>query len=185
MYNKLRKEFNLRNANVERYYPDVISNAKELKSLSKTIDKELDIWIDRVKESFLNTFVYNLNKKGCERYEQMLFITPKINSSIQDRQQQILAKINAQLPYTERSFQKMLNATFGSGKVTVSVDYNNYAQWLSVTPGTQIDNEFLTTYARQITPANLTINLRTDNYVETKIYHGAESLIYEKIVIGG
>ena len=169
MYNKLRKEFNLRNANVERYYPDVISNAKELKSLSKTIDKELDIWIDRVKE----------------RYEQMLFITPKINSSIQDRQQQILAKINAQLPYTERSFQKMLNATFGSGKVTVSVDYNNYAQWLSVTPGTQIDNEFLTTYARQITPANLTINLRTDNYVETKIYHGAKSLIYEKIVIGG
>ena len=49
MYNKLRKEFNLRNANVERYYPDVISNAKELKSLSKTRDKELDRWIDRVK----------------------------------------------------------------------------------------------------------------------------------------
>lgn len=185
MYDNLKKQLNLRNANIERYYPDVISNAKELKSLSKTIDKELDMWIDRVKENFLNTFVYDLNKKGCERFEEMLRITPNVNASINNRRQQILAKINAQLPYTERNFQKILDVAFGIGAVTVSVDYNKYIEWLTVAPETQISHEVLTNYARQITPANLAINLRASANVKNTIYHGAKSIVYEHVIIGG
>lgn len=185
MADTLRKSLDLRAACIRRYFPDVLANAAEFIAYADVVEPELDIVIQNLVGNALNTFVYDIDERGARRWEEMLHITPAVGAALEERRRQILAKINAQLPYTIRNFQKMLNATFGAGVVTVSVDHDNYAEWLSIAPGENIDQDFLTTYARQVTPANLTLNLRTDHAVTTAIRHGGAAITYEYITIGG
>lgn len=185
MSDTLRKSLDLRAANVRRYFPDVLANAREFVALADVTEPELDAVIGEMAGAALNTFVLDIDERGARRWEDMLGLTAAAGATLEERRRQILAKINAQLPYTIRNFQKMLNATFGAGVVTVSVDHDKYAEWLSIAPGADIDQGFLTTYARQISPANLTLNIRTDHAVKAGIRHGGAVVVFEHIRAGG
>ena len=128
-------EAEIRDVHVERYYPDVLSPAKELKNIAGDVNPELvELW-KRAWKWMLNTFVYDLDVQGAERWEDMLDIVPKAGASLYSRKLTILAKINSNAIYTERGFQYMLDGVYGKGSVKLSVNYNRYAITLDVISG--------------------------------------------------
>ena len=110
-------EIESREPRIERYFPDVLANAKEFMTLGAIVDPELKLTWQALIKQMLNTFVYDLDKDGASRWEDMLQLHPGAGDSLSVRKQRILARINATLPYTFRSFQNMLNALYGDGKV--------------------------------------------------------------------
>lgn len=61
-----------RDVHVERYYPDVLAPAKEFKALSASEDEEFNALYEEAWKWFANTFVYDTDLAGVERWEKML-----------------------------------------------------------------------------------------------------------------
>lgn len=182
---RLREKLGVRDANVRRYYPDVLANAKEMKILAGVVEPELDLAIGRLKQHALNTFVFDFDDKGLERWEQMLSIVPRAGANKEERRREILIRINASLPYTERQLQKLIDATFGGGNVTASTDHNEYTVWLDLAVHANIDTWALSRYVRQVVPANMGINLRTAQESNSALYFGGRVAEYSEQRIGG
>ena len=175
----------IREVLVEHYYPNTVSPSKEFKTLSEIEDNELNLLWQRLWRLFANTFVYDIDVKGAERWESMLSITPPVGATISDRRQAILAKINASLPYTERSFQNMLDGVYGKGNVKLTCRYNEYAITLDLVPGILLKWKKIKTYARVIVPANLSVMLRNTKKVEAeKVYAGGLVKVFPIVSIG-
>lgn len=163
-----------REVRIERYFPDVLANAKEFKALAGAINPELKLNWQALIKQMANTFVYDIDVDGAERWESMLSITPAKGATLTERKRAILAKINYSLPYTERSFQNMLNFIYGEGRVKLSVEYDKYAVWLDLVQALMYKNKEIRRYTRVIVPANMGI------YIRQTI-----KAIAEKIIIGG
>ena len=167
-------EKDIRAVNVAYYYPSTVSPSKEFKALAEVENPELKALWELAWKWYCNTFVYDIDVDGAERWESMLSITPAKGSTLTERKRAILAKINYSLPYTERSFQNMLNGVYGEGRVKLSVEYDRYAVWLDLVQALMYKNKEIRRYARVIVPANMGI------YIRQTI-----KAIAEKIIIGG
>ncbi|HMM20642.1 MAG TPA: DUF2313 domain-containing protein [Selenomonadales bacterium] len=149
----------VRDVHVERYYPAVLAPAKEFKAIANAVNPELNVLWQRAWQLFCNTFVYYLDETGAARWESMLKLKPKVSDDLAARQRRILAKINAQLPYTHRQLQAMLDATYGAGKTKVSIDYGDYALWLDALGSVLTRTPEMRTFCRAIVPANMSIGI--------------------------
>lgn len=142
---------------IKKYFPSVISPAREFKSIAFIESAELNqIWSILQKE-MLNTFVYDIDIDGARRWESMLSIFPLPDDTLEHRRRRILLKINSSLPYTEKSFQNMLDSAFGEGNVRLSLVYEKYELWLDIAPIVAFKIPKLRTFTRAIVPANLSI----------------------------
>ena len=175
----------IREVLVEHYYPNTVSPSKEFKTLAEVEDSELNTLWQRLWRLFANTFVYDIDVKGAERWESMLSIKPPVGATLSDRRQAILAKINASLPYTERSFQNMLDGVYGRGNVKLTCHYNRYAITLDLVSGILPKWQKIKTYARAIIPANLAIMVSNTKAIELeKVYAGGWVKMFPRITIG-
>lgn len=120
-----------RDVAVERYYPSVLAPAKEFKILAAMEDAEFKTLWDLTWQWFLNTFVYEFDIAGAQRWESMLRITPPAESSLEDRRAAILRRINTQLPYTLRRLQEILDAEYGESMAVASTN-TDYELWLDI-----------------------------------------------------
>lgn len=162
-----------RDAHVERYYPSVVAPAAEFKALSDAENPEINALWEAFWRWFANTFVYELDEAGAARWEDMLKLHPLPTDSLYARKQRILLKINATLPYTFRSFQNMLDGTFGKGNVIESLDAGKYQLWLDLAGIIVRRQAELRRFARAIVPANLSICISNCKEVSGKVYVGA------------
>lgn len=161
-----------RDVRVERYFPDVLANAKEFMAMGAAVDPELKLnWKALIKQ-MLNTFVYDLDVDGAARWEKMLNLRPLASDTLDIRKKRILTKINATLPYTFRSFQNMLDGVFGAGQVTENINADQYELWLDLAATAMRNNQEVRRLARVIVPANLSINVSNTKSVEMKLYWG-------------
>lgn len=64
-------EADIRNVHVERYYPDVLANAKEFKVIASIENPEFTKAWTALWKQFLNTFVYSLDEDGATRWESI------------------------------------------------------------------------------------------------------------------
>ncbi len=149
----------IRNVQVEQHYPDVVAPAKEFTALADTENPELNLLWQRMRRFFLNTFVEDIDETGARRWESMLKLRPKASDDLAARRRRILAKINAQIPYTHRQLQAMLDATYGAGRTRVTIDYGGYALWLDVLASVLTRTADMRTFCRAIVPANMDIGV--------------------------
>lgn len=162
-----------RDVHVERYYPSVVAPAAEFKALAAMENPELHALWELFWRCFANTFVYEIDEKGAERWEDMLNLHPLPTDSLSVRKKRILLKINATLPYTFRSFQNMLDGAFGEGNAVESLHANQYALWIDLA-GTMIPRQDeIRRFARVIIPANLSIHISNQKTAEVAQYVGA------------
>jgi len=153
-------EADIRTVHVERYYPDVLANAKEFKTIAAAENPEFKKVWKAIWKQFLNTFVYSLDEDGAARWESMLKLYPASTDTLDTRRKRILSKINSSLPYTERSLQNMLDGIYGAGNIEVSIAYNKYIVWLDTMAALLLKSARIRTFARAIVPANMTIGIR-------------------------
>ncbi len=172
-----------RTVNLAHYYPNTVYPSKEFQMLADIGDTELNkIW-SGAWQLMLNTFVYNLNEEGAERWEDMLKIYPADGANLYSRRRAILAKINSSNPYTERSFQNILDGIYGEGNVKVILDVNKYEVWLDVTPALALKESELRKLTRITIPANLGISVQNTKEVTLNAYFGGRCSLVTKTVI--
>ena len=142
---------------VERYYPDVVAPAKELKKLAIAENPEFQVLWDQVWEWMKNTFVYDFSEDGCQRWEKMLDITPDPGESFEDRRADILFRLNNNVVYTERNLKKIYDSVYGMDTVIPEVRHNAYILALHLFGDAVWEPKRIKTYTRAIVPANLII----------------------------
>ena len=173
----------VRGVHVERYYPDVLAPANEFKAIAETVNPELNLVWQRLWQLFLNTFVYYIDETGAARWESMLKLRPRETDDLATRRRRILAKIYSQLPYTHRQLENMLAATYGEGKVGVTISYNDYALWVDVLASIFARTKEMRTFLCVIIPANLTINVSNTQTAKLNLYVGAAIQQYKHIKV--
>lgn len=165
-------EADIRNVHVERYYPDVLANAKEFKVIASIENPEFTkVWTALWKQ-FLNTFVYSLDEDGASRWESMLKLHISPADTLSTRRKRILAKINSSLPYTERNLQSMLDGIHGTGNVKTSVEYDKYTVWAEMIAPLLLKSAGIRTFLRAIIPANMGIGISNTQTVKMSLFAG-------------
>lgn len=161
-----------RKIKVERYYPSVIANAKEFTDIANSENPEFELLAQSLYKWFLNGFVYDLDKDGAERWEDMLSITPKAIDTLKQRKQRILARLNTMLPYTHRRLIEMLDGIYGVKTLEVNLDYQNYWLYIDIPKNLYYKIQELLTYLRAIVPANLGIGFTNTTKINQPTYLG-------------
>lgn len=146
-----------RDVHVERYFPDVLAPAKEMKAIAAGEDPEFHLLYEKAWKWFANTFIFHTDLEGVERWESMLSIIPDPDESLSDRRREILFRVNNRLPYTERTLKQMYDMLYGNDAVIPEVRENQYALALNLTGDAIWEAGKVKTQARRIAPANLTI----------------------------
>lgn len=146
-----------RDVHVERYFPDVLAPAKEMKAIAAGEDTEFHLLYEKAWKWFANTFIFHTDLEGVERWESMLSIIPDPDESLSDRRREILFRVNNRLPYTERTLKQIYDMLYGNDAVIPEVRENQYALTLNLTGDAIWEAGKVKTQARCIAPANLTI----------------------------
>lgn len=161
-----------RDVRLQRYFPDVLAPAKEFKALAEAENPEFKLLWDAAWKWMANTFVYDTDEQGLERWEQMLHLTPEPDASIDDRRAEILRCINSDRPYTERKFQDLLDGYYGEGNVLSEPEINAYVLWLNISAAKVFDANKIRAYARSVVPANLDIKIKNEKDASGSLYVG-------------
>lgn len=172
-----------RTVNLAHYYPNTVYPSKEFQTLADIGESELNKLWSASWQLMLNTFVYNLNEEGATRWENMLKIYPADGANLYSRRRAILAKINSSNPYTERSFQNILDGIYGKGNVKLILDIDKYELWLEVTPALSLKESELRKRTRVTVPANLGIFVQNTKNVTLNAYWGGRCSLVTKTVI--
>lgn len=161
-----------RTVKIELYFPSVLSNAREFIDIANIENPEFKLITDACNKWFLNGFVYDIDKDGAERWEDMLNLTPKVTDTLEQRRQRILAKLNSLLPYTYRRLVEMLNGIYGIGNVKITLDYDNYWLYADIPYSLKSKVQELFTYLRAIIPANLGIGFTNTTAIKETLFVG-------------
>lgn len=162
-----------RNVRLEKYTPWVLKNAKEILAICQAENQEFNTLYGQIWRWFANTFIFNTDIAGVERWEKMLGIYPPEGASIFDRRAAIFLMVNGTTPYTEKSFEVLTDGMYHKGAVNLGVHPNSYTVVLNLAGDmTERINE-IRRYARLIIPANMTIQAARTVPVYSPIYTGA------------
>lgn len=171
-----------RDVKVQRYYPNVLANAKEFKQLAILENDEFkSIWQVTCKW-FLNTFVCETDLQGIHRWETMLKITPPRGATLEDRRRLVLRRINTLLPYTIRRLQEILDATYGEKLTKVSTN-KKYELWVDIDNRIILKTTGMRTLLKTIIPANLIIKILQEMNANLFLYTGGLVSIASRIKI--
>lgn len=162
-----------RNVRLEKYTPWVLKNAKEILAICQAENQEFNTLYGQIWRWFANTFIFNTDIAGVERWEKMLGIYPPEGASIFDRRAAIFLMVNGTTPYTEKSFEVLTDGMYHKGAVTLGVHPNSYTVVLNLADDmTERINE-IRRYARLIIPANMTIQAARTVPVYSPVYAGS------------
>lgn len=162
-----------RDVRLEKYTPWVLKNAKEILAICQAENQEFNTLYGQIWRWFANTFIFNTDLVGIERWEKMLGIYPPEGASIFDRRAAIFLMVNGTTPYTEKSFEVLTDGMYHKGAVTLGVHPNSYTVVLNLADDMTERIIEIRRYARLIIPANMTIQAARTVPVYSPIYTGA------------
>jgi hypothetical protein len=160
-----------------------MKEVREFKWLATVENPELVLLWEKLGEVRSNQFIADLLVNGAERWEKMLKLRPKSTDSIEVRRVRILAKSNAQIPFTHRQLENMLNATYGTKRTKVTIGYNQYALWVDVLAGVLTRTLEMRTFLRPIVPANMTIGISNTQVLNQRLSIGGVVRINKRVEI--
>lgn len=173
-----------RDVKLEKYIPWVLQNAKEIQEICKVEDAELNDLYGQIWRWFANTFIFQTDIAGVERWEKMLGIYPEEGATLYDRRAAIFLMVNGTTPYTEKSFEVLTDGMYYKGAVTLAVNPNTYTVILNLASDmTERINE-IRRYARLIIPANMTIQAASITPIASPLYVGMIARKASKIEVG-
>lgn len=159
---------------LEKYYPNIMKEVREFQHIAEVENSEFNTVWQCADDVFSDEFIESLTANGCSRWEKILKLIPARTDSLETRRKNILIKINTLIPYTHRTFQGMLNASYGDGKVKVSLNYAKYECWLNISMKTlNLHSSVIRAFARKIIPANLVICVSNTQTANLNLYWGA------------
>ena len=148
-----------RQVNVLDYLPPVVAETDEFKAIAQTENPEIDsLWAEH--ETVLDDqFIATMDEQSCSRWEKMLNITPLGTDTLQDRRFRILAYINADIPYTYKQLEIMLENLCGADGYTMQLQNTLYKLVVRVALSASKQYSEVEKLLKRTVPANMLIDL--------------------------
>lgn len=137
------------------YLPNVLRNVREYQALMNGEDPEIGLLWKGIKAALDDQFVTTATENGVKRWEKILRIVPRANSTLEERKFTILARLMEHLPYTIRMLENILTELCGPDGFKIHLDANAYSLQLSVEEEQMHLIHRLIKMMRSIIPANM------------------------------
>lgn len=170
---------------VSRYYPDVIKDFREFIILASAENPELyELW-SSIESTMKNQFIQDSDINGVKHFEKLVGITPFATDTLEERKFRVMAKWNADIPYTERRFIEMLDNLCGADGYTLSINRPNKSVLVRVALVSKKNFSAVQELSEHIVPAEmlLTVELMYNTWTQAKSYTWQElmTLTWQKV----
>ena len=141
------------------YLPPVLQQTREMQAVMEGEQPAVAGLWDAWKTVLDALFVRYANEQGLARWERMLGIRPRGTDSMEVRRVAVLARLNEQLPFTERTLRLMLDGVCGPGGYTLEIIYRGYRVFVRVHLWEKRAMDEAAALLGRVVPANMVIDL--------------------------
>ena len=140
---------------LNEYLPSILLKTYEFPLLCDTEQREFDRLNTAVDEVLDAQFVSTAGERGIERYEQIFSIVPQDTDTLDERRFRVLAKINAQLPFSIRRLRQQLATLCGDDGYKLEVNGDVYTLTVKVALTAKRNQQAVEELLADIVPANM------------------------------
>lgn len=140
---------------LNEYLPSILLKTYEFPLLCDTEQREFDRLNTAVDEVLDAQFVSTAGERGIERYEQIFSIVPQDTDTLDERRFRVLAKINAQLPFSVRRLRQQLATLCGENGYRMEIDGGRYTLTVKVALTAKRNQQAVEELLANIVPANM------------------------------
>ena len=140
---------------LQDYLPPVLLKTYEFPLLCDTEQQEFDR-LNAAADAVLDAqFVTTAGERGIARYEKIFGIMPKDTDTLDERRLRVLAKINAQLPFSVRRLRQQLETLCGADGYKLEIDGDKYTLTVKVALTAKRSRAAVEDLLTVIVPANM------------------------------
>lgn len=165
---------------LNEYLPSILLKTYEFPLLCDTEQREFDRLNTAVDEVLDAQFVSTAGERGIERYEQIFSIVPQDTDTLDERRFRVLAKINAQLPFSIRRLRQQLATLCGEDGYRMEIDGGRYTLTVKVALTAKRNQQAVEELLANIVPANMvcTTSLLYNQHADlTRFIHAQLALL--------
>lgn len=140
---------------LNEYLPSILLKTYEFPLLCDTEQREFDRLNTAVDEVLDAQFVSTVGEQGIARYEKIFKITPMDTDTLDERRFKVLAKINAQLPFSVRRLRQQLETLCGADGYKLELDGDRYTLTVKVALTAKRNQQAVDELLADIVPANM------------------------------
>ena len=140
---------------LNEYLPSILLKTYEFPLLCNTEQREFDRLNTAVDEVLDAQFVSTAGEQGIARYEKIFKITPMDTDTLDERRFKVLAKINAQLPFSVRRLRQQLATLCGDDGYKLEVNGGVYTLTVKVALTAKRNQQAVEELLADIVPANM------------------------------
>ena len=140
------------------HLPPVLLTTCEFPLLCKAEQIEMDELASAAEGVLCDQFVTTATARGLARYEKIYGIVPQDTDTLDERRFRVLARINAQLPYTVRRLKQLLETLCGEDGYRMALSYGEYLLEVKVALTAKRNLSAVQELLREVVPANMVVS---------------------------
>ena len=143
---------------IREYWSPVVAETLEFKAIANAENPEFNYLWEKTYGLVDEFFVRTASDIGVTKMEKILNIIPLKGSTLQERKDKILWKMNLKIPYTIRFLKNILSSVVGEENRTVDVDNDTRTLIVRIKSGLT-DMNSLRVDLEKIVPQDLILDL--------------------------
>lgn len=140
---------------LQDYLPPILLKTYEFPLLCDTEQPEIDRLRDAADAVLDAQFISTAGETAIARYEKIFGITPMDTDTLAECRFKVLAKINAQLPFSVRRLRQQLETLCGADGYKLELDGGKYALTVKVVLTAKRNQQAVEELLADIVPANM------------------------------
>lgn len=140
---------------LQDYLPPILLKTYEFPLLCDTEQPEIDRLHDAADAVLDAQFISTAGDSAIARYEKIFGITPMDTDTLAERRFKVLAKINAQLPFSVRRLRQQLETLCGADGYKLELDGGKYTLTVKVALTAKRNQQAVEELLADIVPANM------------------------------
>ena len=140
---------------LQDYLPPILLKTYEFPLLCETEQPEIDRLHDAADAVLDAQFISTAGETAIARYEKIFGITPMDTDTLAERRFKVLAKINAQLPFSVRRLRQQLATLCGADGYKLEVSGGKYTLSVKVALTAKRNQQAVEGLLADIVPANM------------------------------
>ena len=140
---------------LQDYLPPILLKTYEFPLLCDTEQPEIDRLRDAADAVLDAQFISTAGETAIARYEKIFGITPMDTDTLAERRFKVLAKINAQLPFSVRRLRQQLATLCGEDGYKLELDGGKYTLTVKVALTAKRNQQAVEELLADIVPANM------------------------------
>ena len=140
---------------LQDYLPPILLKTYEFPLLCETEQPEIDRLHDAADAVLDAQFLSTAGEYAIQRYEKIFGVVPQDTDTLDERRLKVLAKINAQLPFSVRRLRQQLATLCGEDGYKLELDGGKYTLTVKVALTAKRNQQAVEELLADIVPANM------------------------------